>query len=97
MARPISATAINALRMRLKRATAAPLLTPAERNAARKAKRDAHRAEVLAWGMQRWDAAAARLRAAHGPLCAVELGIGLRPDRFTLSLADQFQRRQSLD
>lgn len=93
----LSIKEIDRLRKLLKRARKPAPVPTAERNAARKAQRDAYRAEVLDWGIRRWDAAAARLRASHGPLCPVELGIGQRPERFTPSLADHYQRRQSLD
>jgi hypothetical protein len=95
MAKRVSAAAINAMRMQWKKARTSPPATPADRNAARKVKRDAHKAAVLSWGVSWWESEAARLRAAHGPLCLVEFVIGMKPERYTPSLNDLYERSQS--
>jgi hypothetical protein len=93
----VSAASIHAMRMQWKRASKPAPMTAQERSAARKAKREAHRCEVLQWGMAWWDAEAVRLRALHGPLCAVEYCLGMRPERYSLSLDDLYQRRNEIN
>jgi hypothetical protein len=66
--------------------------TPADRNAARRAKVAAHKAAVLSYCQQHWDERYAALRAAH-PNCFPELGIGERPTTYKPSLAYAYERR----
>ena len=95
VAKLISAAAIHGMRMQLKHATGNLPLTHAQRNAARRVKVVDYKANVLAWAQTKWDAAATRLRGLHGPLCPVELGIGMRPERYCPSLGDLYQRTRN--
>jgi len=94
---PLSITAINELRMLLKRARKPPTDNATRRGARRitdAARREAYRAAVLAWSIADWDASAARLREKCPGLC-VELGIGERPTTYTPKLAGRYEARRN--
>jgi hypothetical protein len=78
----------------LRKATKPAPATPAERNAARRVKRDAYKAEVLTWAIADWHAHMERLRISCPDLW--KFGVGVCPTEYTCRLGERYKSRNNI-
>ena len=90
----MSVADINRLRVLVRKASRPPAVTPAERAAKDKLKREAYKAEVLSYCQQQWDERYAELTERYPGIC-VELGMGFRPTEYSKSLTYIYDRRNN--
>jgi hypothetical protein len=90
----LSVADINALRLFIKKATKPAPMTQQEREAKRRAQREAFKAEVLAFAQQHWDERYAALKEMH-PACYPETALGERPRAYAPSLRRHLYERRA--